>query len=146
MVTQLCFSYWTLLFLLGCWSWAEATPSPQNNAAAALTRGLNHHKVLILGGGVAGVIAARTLHSQGIEDFVIVEARGELGGRMMTHSFGGKVIEQGPNWIQGTQEGDGPANPIFVLANKHGLKSHFNDLIGSVCEYSTCSVSLYLFV
>lgn len=22
------------------------------------------------------------------------------------------VIEAGPNWVQGTQEGDGPANPI----------------------------------
>lgn len=32
--------------------------------------------VLILGGGVAGVIAARTLYEQGITNFVIVEARG----------------------------------------------------------------------
>lgn len=145
-MTQLRFSSWTLLFLLGCWGWAEATPGPQNNAAAASTQGLNHHKVLIFGGGVTGVIAARTLHSRGIDDFVIVDARDELGGRMMTHSFGGKVIEQGANWIPGTQEGDGPANPILVLANKHGLKSQFNDWFGSVCEYSACSVSLYSFV
>ena len=33
--------------------------------------------VLILGGGVAGVIAARTLHEHGINKFTIVEARGE---------------------------------------------------------------------
>jgi len=138
------FSFWALLFFLGCWDWAEATPSTQSTGAAASTQGPNHHQVLILGGGVAGVIAARTLHSQGIEDFVIVEARDELGGRMMTRSFGGKVIEQGPNWIQGTQEGDGPANPILVLANKHGLKSQFNDWFGSVCEYaSACSVTSY---
>ena len=32
--------------------------------------------VLILGGGVAGIIAARTLYEQGITDFTIVEARG----------------------------------------------------------------------
>ncbi len=32
--------------------------------------------VLILGGGVAGVIAARTLHEQGITNFTIVEAKG----------------------------------------------------------------------
>ncbi|KAJ3003893.1 hypothetical protein NUW54_g5077 [Trametes sanguinea] len=32
--------------------------------------------VLILGGGVAGVIAARTLHAKGITNFTIVEAKG----------------------------------------------------------------------
>ncbi len=32
--------------------------------------------VLILGGGVAGVVAARTLHERGIKNFKIVEARG----------------------------------------------------------------------
>ena len=87
----------------------------------------NHHKVLILGGGVAGVIAARTLHQNGIDDFIIVEARHELGGRMMSHSFGGKTIELGANWIQGTQTGNGPANPIFELAKKHNIKSQSNE-------------------
>lgn len=45
-----------------------------------------HAQVLILGGGVAGVIAARTLQERGISDFIIVEARHELGGRLMSHS------------------------------------------------------------
>jgi NAD(P)-binding Rossmann-like domain len=36
-------------------------------------------KVAVLGGGMAGVIAARTLNEQGVHDFVIVEARTELG-------------------------------------------------------------------
>lgn len=36
-------------------------------------------KVAVLGGGMAGIIAARTLHEQGVQDFVIVEARTELG-------------------------------------------------------------------
>ena len=36
-------------------------------------------RVAVLGGGMAGIIAARTLHEQGIQDFVIVEARPELG-------------------------------------------------------------------
>lgn len=44
--------------------------------------------VLILGGGVAGVIAARTLHEKGITNFRIVEARDELGGRMKSQTFG----------------------------------------------------------
>lgn len=53
-----------------------------------------------------GIIAARTLHEQGIDDFMIIEARDELGGRMQTHLFGAKenqhIIERGPNWVQGT--------------------------------------------
>jgi len=36
-------------------------------------------KVAVLGGGMAGIIAARTLHEQGILDFVVVEGRTELG-------------------------------------------------------------------
>jgi hypothetical protein len=82
-------------------------------------------QVLILGGGVAGIIAARTLAAQGITDFVVVEARNELGGRMRSTTFGAPnrqlTVELGANWIHGTQEEDGPANPIFKLARKHNL-------------------------
>ncbi|KAG6873006.1 hypothetical protein C0995_004138 [Termitomyces sp. Mi166 len=92
-------------------------------------------KVLILGGGVAGVIAARTLHEQGIKDFLLVEARDELGGRLHSISFGGHVVEIGANWIQGTQTGNGPINPIWALAKKHGLKTHINDFYGSLTTF-----------
>jgi monoamine oxidase len=47
-------------------------------------------KVLILGGGVAGVIAARTLKENGIKNFVIIEARNELGGRLQNFAKSGK--------------------------------------------------------
>ena len=67
--------------------------------AAAISGPADHSTVLILGGGVAGVIAARTLHQKGIEDFKIVEARPELGGRLQSFSFGapGKeyILENG---------------------------------------------------
>lgn len=92
--------------------------------------------VLILGGGVAGIIAARTLHEKGVDNFLIVEARGELGGRMRSMEFGapGKrtTIELGANWIQGTQVGDGPANPILTLARKHGVKTAESDFYESI--------------
>ncbi|KAI0640883.1 amine oxidase [Trametes meyenii] len=96
-------------------------------------------KVLILGGGVAGVIAARTLHEQGIDDFVIVEARPELGGRMMSHDFGIErnrwTVEVGANWVQGTQTDKGPANPIWELAKKHNISLRSSDYTGSVETY-----------
>jgi len=113
--------------------------------AASPSAAAKQPKVVILGGGVAGVIAARTLHENGIDDFVIVEARDELGGRMQTQTFGkagGKsyIIERGPNWIQGTQEGDGPANPIYALAEKHGLQTQYNEWYDSM---SMCRFTLH---
>ncbi|KAG6858940.1 hypothetical protein C0995_012770 [Termitomyces sp. Mi166 len=106
----------------------SAIPSQEarSNSAKSTT------KVLVLGGGVAGVIAARTLHEQGIDDFVLIEAREELGGRLQSTPFGGNVVELGANWIQGTQTGNGPVNPIWALAKKHGLKTHISDFYGSL--------------
>ncbi|KAI0655782.1 amine oxidase [Cubamyces menziesii] len=96
-------------------------------------------RVLILGGGMAGVIAAKTLHEQGIDDFIIVEGKGELGGRMLSHRFGAVnnqwTIELGANWVQGTQTGDGPANPIWTLAQKHNIALQSSDYFGNVATY-----------
>ena len=44
--------------------------------------------MLILGGGVSGIIAARTLNENGITNFRIIEARDELGGRLRSIPFG----------------------------------------------------------
>ncbi|KAJ7610490.1 amine oxidase [Roridomyces roridus] len=108
----------------------------------------NDKTVLILGGGVAGVIAARTLASKNIKDFLIIEGRDELGGRMRSMEFGvqGKtsVVELGANWIQGTQEGNGPANPIYALAKKHGLKTAETDFYGSIVTYDETGPVDYL--
>ena len=109
--------------------------SDSNFAPAVSVSESKHYKVLILGGGVAGVIAARTLHQNGIDDFLIVDALDQLGGRMMNHIFAGKTIELGANWVQGTQTGDGPTNPIFELAKKHNITTQFNDWFGCVSTW-----------
>ncbi|KAG8218029.1 hypothetical protein J3R82DRAFT_6229, partial [Butyriboletus roseoflavus] len=100
------------------------------------TTTLRHTTVLILGGGLTGVIAARNLHEQGIDNFIILDAKTELGGRMSPKPFGvagGQVVvELGPNWVQGTQQGDGPVNPIWTSALKHNLSIVYNDLYGNV--------------
>jgi polyamine oxidase len=120
-----------LLAFIALTSAVPSHPTRQNDR-----RSTKDAKVLILGGGVAGVIAARTLHEKGMDDFLIVEARTELGGRMQDYTIGVPgdqyTIELGPNWIQGTQTGDGPANPILTLARKHHVKNQYNDLDGSI--------------
>jgi polyamine oxidase len=74
-------------------------------------------KVAILGGGMAGTMAARTLARANISDFLIVEARHELGGRIMDTEFAGKTVELGANWVQGTENNEtGQINPIWDLA------------------------------
>jgi hypothetical protein len=93
-------------------------------------------QVLILGGGVAGVMAAKTLRERGIDDFKIIEARETLGGRMKSFSFGAAdrqcVLELGADWIHGTQTNNGPSNPIFDLARKHNLSTRPNHYRGSM--------------
>nr|VWO94915.1 ISPsy12, transposase OrfB (Tryptophan 2-monooxygenase) [Ganoderma boninense] len=110
-----------------------------HNVQSVLSDERRDTKVLILGGGVAGVTAARTLHEQGIDDFIIVEARHELGGRMMSHTFGAAgedwTVEVGANWVQGTQTGSGPANPIWELAKKHNVSLRSNHDFMSVETY-----------
>ncbi|KAK0488508.1 hypothetical protein IW261DRAFT_1325664 [Armillaria novae-zelandiae] len=91
--------------------------------------------VLILGGGVTGIIAAKTLHEAGIDDFIIIEAQDELGGRMKSHHFGGKTVELGANWIHGAEPVSGPVNPIYTLAKKHDVKTQYNDFYGSVSTF-----------
>lgn len=105
-------------------------------APAQNTTRSNDHEVLILGGGISGVMAARSLHRRGIQNVRIVEAREQLGGRLKSFDFGVPnrrfTLELGADWIHGTQSGDGPANPIYELALKHGLDTRPNDYRGSI--------------
>ncbi|KAI0087580.1 amine oxidase [Irpex rosettiformis] len=96
-------------------------------------------KVLILGGGMAGITAARTLHDQGIDDFIVVEARHEVGGRMLSHTFGepGRqyTVELGANWVQGTRHDDGPENPVWTLAKKHHLDTRLSSYFEGLATF-----------
>ena len=50
--------------------------------------------VIILGAGLSGLAAARTLHSRK-KSFVILDAKSEVGGRVATESFEGFLLDQG---------------------------------------------------
>ena len=47
------------------------------------------HKVLILGGGLAGLRVGQVLHQQGVTDFLILEADSKLGGRFLSYCMPG---------------------------------------------------------
>ncbi|CAH1801854.1 unnamed protein product [Owenia fusiformis] len=81
--------------------------------------------VIVLGGGIAGVMAAKTLYEAGVTDIILVEAQSQLGGRISHIDWNGYTIEKGASWIQGL---DG--NPIWDLVQKFdlsGMNSHHSD-------------------
>ena len=55
--------------------------------------------VLILGAGMAGLGAAETLSQRGITNFLIIDQRDKIGGRIQTEEFGGGIVELGPQWL-----------------------------------------------
>ena len=67
-------------------------------------------EVLILGAGISGIAAARTLEVNGV-DFLVIEATDRIGGRI--REFDGTNIEVGANWIQGLDRNDKKRHPIW---------------------------------
>ncbi|CBF71190.1 hypothetical protein AN6658.2 [Aspergillus nidulans FGSC A4] len=111
--------------------------------------------VAVLGGGMAGVTAAQALANASLHDFIIVEYRDTLGGRVWHTEFGqgpdGQpwVIEYGANWnrradreqIQGLGS-ENAANPVWTLAKKYGLKNTYSDY-GSILTYNETGYTDY---
>lgn len=59
--------------------------------------------VVVVGAGIAGLIAARDLVAAG-NDLVVLEARDRVGGRVLNHSLSdGSTVELGGQWIGPTQ-------------------------------------------
>ena len=67
--------------------------------------------VLILGAGMAGVAAARTLHVKGITNYIVLEASDKIGGRIRRDDA--RNIELGANWIHGLDKNDKNRHPLW---------------------------------
>ncbi|XP_034661627.1 peroxisomal N(1)-acetyl-spermine/spermidine oxidase [Drosophila subobscura] len=94
-------------------------PGNNNSSSSAVS---TNAKILIIGAGMAGLSAANHLLQNGCDDFLIVEARGRVGGRIVSIPLSNnQKIELGANWIHGVL-----GNPIFELAMQHGLVSVVN--------------------
>ena len=83
--------------------------------------GLREADVLILGAGISGLAAARTLVDKGLS-VIVLEARNRIGGRMWTDTSLGLPLDLGASWIHGV---DG--NPITELAKQFGVKTVASD-------------------
>jgi monoamine oxidase len=74
-------------------------------------------QVLIIGAGLSGLAAARTLHTSGVE-VQVIEARSRVGGRTEGgHAADGTPLELGGQWIGPTQ------TRMYALAAELGLET-----------------------
>ena len=101
------------------------TTSTSVEGAAAPER----RKVLILGAGIAGISAAKTLKKKGIEDFLVLEAQDYIGGRIKSIPFAGVKIEDGANWIHYYDENPNPIRTLQKRQGYPGTMSNFSDMV-----------------
>ena len=74
--------------------------------------------VVVIGAGLSGLIAARTLVAAG-KDVIVLEAQNHVGGRTLNHSLGqGKALELGGQWLGPTQE------KMYSLCHELGLETY----------------------
>ncbi|KAM7497494.1 hypothetical protein LguiA_021908 [Lonicera macranthoides] len=72
--------------------------------------------VIVIGGGFAGIAAARALHDASIQ-VVLLESRDRVGGRVHTDYSFGFPIDLGASWLHGVCK----ENPLAPLIGKLGL-------------------------
>lgn len=89
-------------------------------AAAAAVPGCTlgpGERVIVVGAGIAGLVAARQLREAGYR-VTVVEARSRMGGRIFTDDSLGAPIDLGASWIHGDRD-----NPITELAGQAGAST-----------------------
>ncbi|KAL3881479.1 hypothetical protein ACJMK2_027918 [Sinanodonta woodiana] len=77
-----------------------------------------HGRVIIIGAGIAGLIAAKQLLSFGM-DIVILEARDRVGGRIATFRKGNYVADLGAMVVTGLG-----GNPMTVISKQVNMELH----------------------
>src|SRR5262245_54120796 len=117
--------------------------------------------VIVLGGGFAGVTAARECAKAGLRT-LLVEARDRLGGRTHTTVWNGGVTEMGGTWVHWTQPYvwaeiaryglslvDSSTGGELVLRRSDGdlgpvnLGKHFGAILGGIEQYMGASRSMF---
>lgn len=80
-------------------------------------RAAGNPKVVIIGAGVAGLSASKTLSAEGVEHLVI-EAADRIGGRLYTESTTfGIPCDVGAHWLH-----NGETNPLVPFAKRSGIE------------------------
>ncbi|HTR87439.1 MAG TPA: FAD-dependent oxidoreductase [Reyranella sp.] len=73
-------------------------------------------RVIVIGAGMAGLVAARLLHDSGFK-VTVLEARQRLGGRVWTDDRVGASVDLGGSWVHGVE-----GNPLALWSDKLGVR------------------------
>ena len=71
--------------------------------------------VIVVGAGLAGLVAARELAARGV-DVRVLEARDRVGGRTLSHPLLGESVDLGAQWVGPTQR------RVLALARELGVE------------------------
>ena len=97
------------------------------NCQAQCPAGQMDADVLILGAGMAGLGAAETFSENGIDNFLIIDQRDKIGGRVQTAEFGGGIVELGPQWLAFADEDPTDIrHPFYEYVNRCNITLHEN--------------------
>ncbi len=93
----------------------RAAALPLGDGPTGRAAGSNAYDAVVLGGGFAGVCAARELRHAGLR-VLLLEARNRLGGRTFTARLGQELFDLGGTWVHSTQP------HVFAEINRYGLE------------------------
>ncbi|XP_029449295.1 spermine oxidase isoform X2 [Rhinatrema bivittatum] len=99
-------------------------------------------RIVVIGAGLAGLSATKSLLEKGFTDVTILEASDRIGGRVQSVKFEHATFELGATWIHGSN-----GNPIYHLAEDNGLLEETTDgerSVGRISLYSKNGVAHYL--
>ena len=109
------FSRRDFMKVAGATSLTAATAASVQRAIAASTEHESEYGAIVIGGGFAGVTAARDLQKNGVKT-LLIEARNRLGGRTFTSKFAGHKTDLGGTWVGWLQP------HVWSEINRYGLE------------------------
>ncbi|KAF3960626.1 hypothetical protein CMV_014678 [Castanea mollissima] len=94
----------------------RTTSNPQLRRGLCYSNGERKPSVIVIGGGMAGIAAARALHEASFQ-VVLLESRDRIGGRVHTDYSFGFPVDLGASWLHGVCK----ENPLAPLIGRLGL-------------------------
>ena len=79
--------------------------------------------VIVVGAGFSGIGAATSLHKNGIDNFLVLEAKHYKGGRVYQENFDGVHLPLGAGWVHKIEQ----EGLIWRLVKQHGIRHHYDN-------------------